>query len=233
MSTDNTQTTKTPPLPQPILTLPNSISIRPWHVSDAAAMADCANNIKIWRNMTDRFPHPYTVADADWWINRCNDTSNWLSTAYRPAGRTRNKSDQPGSASVDTEHDSALSPLDFAICHENQPIGAVGLEPDGKAPRAVSLGYWLAEPYWGRGIATSVATAFSQWAFDRFPWLVRIDSDAYSWNEGSQRVLKKSGFVYEGRQKLKVCKEDKFGDLVLFGKVRDGWTPELMETKEP
>ncbi|WP_224996770.1 GNAT family N-acetyltransferase [Cesiribacter sp. SM1] len=42
--------------------------LRPWHTSDKAALLKHANNYKIWQNLRDRFPHPYTHADADWWL---------------------------------------------------------------------------------------------------------------------------------------------------------------------
>jgi len=38
--------------------------VRSWRDSDAESLALHANNRKIWRNMSDAFPHPYTVADA-------------------------------------------------------------------------------------------------------------------------------------------------------------------------
>ncbi|NIA24027.1 MAG: GNAT family N-acetyltransferase, partial [Gammaproteobacteria bacterium] len=31
-----------------------------------------ADDRRIWRNMTDVFPHPYTIADAEDWITRCS-----------------------------------------------------------------------------------------------------------------------------------------------------------------
>lgn len=39
--------------------------IRPWHPSDATALVRHANNINVARQLRDRFPHPYTRADAD------------------------------------------------------------------------------------------------------------------------------------------------------------------------
>ena len=44
------------------------VTLRPWKPGDEAALAQIANNRKIWRNMTDRFPHPYTHDDAIAWI---------------------------------------------------------------------------------------------------------------------------------------------------------------------
>ncbi len=42
--------------------------IRSWHTKDAESIVRHANNRKIWLNLRDRFPHPYTLADAENWI---------------------------------------------------------------------------------------------------------------------------------------------------------------------
>ncbi len=39
-------------------------AVRSWRESDAETLPVHANNRKIWINLRDRFPHPYTVADA-------------------------------------------------------------------------------------------------------------------------------------------------------------------------
>ncbi|MFN7929616.1 MAG: GNAT family N-acetyltransferase [Blastocatellia bacterium] len=49
------------------LKLPNCV-VRTWHPGDAAALVRHANNRDIWRNMRDRFPHPYTATDAENWL---------------------------------------------------------------------------------------------------------------------------------------------------------------------
>lgn len=38
--------------------------VRSWQVSDAEHLAHHANNRKIWLNLRDVFPHPYTIEDA-------------------------------------------------------------------------------------------------------------------------------------------------------------------------
>jgi RimJ/RimL family protein N-acetyltransferase len=38
--------------------------VRTWLAGDAASLAAHANNRKIWRNLRDAFPHPYTLDDA-------------------------------------------------------------------------------------------------------------------------------------------------------------------------
>jgi len=45
-----------------------NIDIRPWKPEDAAPLAAICNNKKIWLNVRDRFPHPYTVSDSIEWI---------------------------------------------------------------------------------------------------------------------------------------------------------------------
>jgi RimJ/RimL family protein N-acetyltransferase len=39
-------------------------SVRSWASEDAASLARQADNRKIWLNLRDAFPHPYTLADA-------------------------------------------------------------------------------------------------------------------------------------------------------------------------
>ncbi len=45
-------------------------TVRSWRADDAAAIAHHANNYNVWRNLRDRFPHPYTRVDAEAWLHR-------------------------------------------------------------------------------------------------------------------------------------------------------------------
>jgi [ribosomal protein S5]-alanine N-acetyltransferase len=49
----------------------NNISLRQWQTEDAPALVTIANNKKIWDNLRDQLPHPYTVDDANDWIAHC------------------------------------------------------------------------------------------------------------------------------------------------------------------
>ena len=42
-----------------------NITLRPLRLSDASRLTELANNEKISRNLRDGFPHPYTLADAE------------------------------------------------------------------------------------------------------------------------------------------------------------------------
>ena len=75
--------------------------------------------------------------------------------------------------------------------YELGPIGVVGLESE--------LGYWLAEPYWGRGYATEAAAAALAWYFGATD-AVSIGSGAHEDNPASLHVQDKLGFIVSGER---------------------------------
>jgi ribosomal-protein-alanine N-acetyltransferase len=42
----------------------NTCEVRSWEAGDIPSLVEQANNRKIWMNLRDRFPHPYTAADG-------------------------------------------------------------------------------------------------------------------------------------------------------------------------
>ena len=75
-----------------------------------------------------------------------------------------------------------------------QLAGACGL---GRRPSgAVELGYWLARPFWGRGIATEACSALIEIA--RTLELPRLEGSHFLDNPASGRVLEKLGFEPTG-----------------------------------
>jgi RimJ/RimL family protein N-acetyltransferase len=44
-------------------------SVRPWRLKDVDALVRHANNINVAKQLRDKFPHPYTRADAHGYIN--------------------------------------------------------------------------------------------------------------------------------------------------------------------
>jgi [ribosomal protein S5]-alanine N-acetyltransferase len=46
----------------------DGFALRAWQDGDRDALLRHANNRNVWRNLMDRFPHPYTAADADAWL---------------------------------------------------------------------------------------------------------------------------------------------------------------------
>ena len=47
--------------------------LRPWREGDAPALVKYANNRNVWRNLKDIFPHPYTMRDAEAWVQLQKD----------------------------------------------------------------------------------------------------------------------------------------------------------------
>ena len=75
-----------------------------------------------------------------------------------------------------------------------QLVGSCGLSrrPSG----AVELGYWIAKPFWGRGLATEACTALI--AIGRSLGLERLEGSHFLDNPASGRVLEKLGFEPSG-----------------------------------
>lgn len=46
--------------------------LREWRAGDEQSLVRHADNRKVWRNLRDLFPHPYTLADARHWIQIAN-----------------------------------------------------------------------------------------------------------------------------------------------------------------
>ncbi len=42
-----------------------AVTLRPFVPADKERLAELADNVNIFRNLRDGFPHPYTLADAD------------------------------------------------------------------------------------------------------------------------------------------------------------------------
>lgn len=48
-----------------------NLRLEPWAIEHRAGLLRIADDERIARNMTDMFPHPYTVAEADRWLALC------------------------------------------------------------------------------------------------------------------------------------------------------------------
>lgn len=112
--------------------------------------------------------------------------------------------------------------LAFALASDRELIGGIGLERGADVHRlGATLGYWLGEPFWGRGIATAAVRAFNVWAFDELG-LLRLQAEVYSSNPASGRVLEKAGYQLEGCKRSAVIKRGKVLDVLLYGRLRSG-----------
>ncbi|WP_394827867.1 GNAT family N-acetyltransferase [Pendulispora albinea] len=63
-----------------------ALILRPWSTGDTEALARLANDHGIWINLRDRFPHPYTHADAEGWIAHASTPQRALHFALETNG---------------------------------------------------------------------------------------------------------------------------------------------------
>ena len=98
--------------------------IRKWNIKDAAHLAEMLNNKKILDNLRDGLPYPYTIKDAEEYI-----------TAMLLADQEKT--------------------FAFAITLGERAIGSIGVfRCENIHFRTAEMGYYIGEPYWGKGIMT-------------------------------------------------------------------------------
>lgn len=138
-----------------------------------------ANNKKIADNLRDIFPHPYTEKNAQQFVKFCIDT--------------------PESKQIHR-----------AIFYDDKPVGVISLTlGEDVYAKSAEIGYWLAEPYWGKGIMTAAVKQTCRIAFGQYN-LARLFADVYSYNKKSCKVLEKCGFEMEGVLKNLCSRMDSF-----------------------
>ena len=119
----------------------------------------------------------------------------------------------------------------FAIANDEELIGAIGIEPKSDVNRySGELGYWLGEPFWGKGIATQSVKEFIKYVFEYYD-LVKIYAYVFSSNPSSRRVLEKAEFKFEGCMRNQIVKEGKILDQLIFGILKE--EVPLLKIKSP
>jgi RimJ/RimL family protein N-acetyltransferase len=109
--------------------------------------------------------------------------------------------------------------LSLSVLHRESGrcIGRVGLRGlDWQWRKVESLAYWIDPAWWNRGYATEAAWHLCAGAF-RDLGMRRISSQALKENRASIAVLRRLGFVEEGRERESVCVRGQCRDMVLFG----------------
>lgn len=104
-------------------------------------------------------------------------------------------------------------------------VGNVKLGPIERRHLYADVSYFLGDrSAWGKGYATDAVVCATRFGFDR-AGLHRVQAGFYETNVGSQRVLEKAGFVYEGRlaKKLRQREGAPFEDHLWFGALRETW----------
>ena len=158
--------------------------------SDRDALVAHLNDRDIY-DRTLRIPFPYTEAAADEWLALVAQNT-------RQQGR----------------------PAQWAVRNaDGALIGACGLDgfqADKSQSHRAEVGYWLAKPFWGRGVMTAVVRRVCRHAFEDFG-LAKLIAHVSPHNVASARVLEKCGFQEEGFLRKHFLKDGQFLDARLFG----------------
>ena len=108
----------------------------------------------------------------------------------------------------------------FAIEINGEACGSIGIFVQSDIHRkSAECGYWLAEPYWGKGIIPEAIKQIVDYGFRTFD-IVRIYARPFSFNKESQRVLEKAGFTLEAKLKKACFKNGEFCDELIYSIVR-------------
>jgi RimJ/RimL family protein N-acetyltransferase len=164
--------------------------LRPFQIADAPRVRALAGERAV-ADTTTNIPHPYLNGMAERWIG-----------THAPLWR---------------EGRSVVFAV--TLTHEKLLIGAIGLTLNPVHDRA-ELGYWIGQPFWGRGYCTEAARAVLDYAFRTLD-LHRIHATHFTRNPASGRIMEKLGMRREGVLRRHIRKWDDFEDVVVYGILRD------------
>jgi RimJ/RimL family protein N-acetyltransferase len=145
-----------------------TVRLRPWRPEDAPALAAAWADAEV--SAHTRVPDPATVETAARWIG------GW---------RTR------------ADHGRALD-LVVSGVDDDEVRGEVGLGPIDWPRHTAEIGFWIAAPQRGRGIATEAVTLLADWAIGELP-LRHVVARVHPDHSRSWRVLAAAGFRRRGR----------------------------------
>ena len=166
-----------------------NINIREWEIEDAPDLVAAINNKKVLDNLRDGIPYPYTEKDAEEFI-----------TAML-------------SAVKDTQYA-------FAITCVGKVIGSIGVFRRDNVHRLTGeLGYYIGEPFWGKGITTEAVRQIRDYVFGNTD-IVRIFAEPFAHNKASCRVLEKSGFQFEGLLRQNAIKNGQHMDMKMYAVLK-------------
>jgi ribosomal-protein-alanine N-acetyltransferase len=97
-----------------------------------------------------------------------------------------------------------------------------------RAAQFVNLGYWMGQPYAGKGLMTEAVSLAVPFCFETLG-LHRIHAAFLPDNMASRRVLEKNGFREEGFAENYLQIDGKWADHVLFGLTRERYEASLRQ----
>jgi len=104
----------------------------------------------------------------------------------------------------------------FAIAVDDEAVGGIGFTVLTDVERvSAEIGYWLGEPFWGRGIITEALVAVTRYAVDT-NGLTRVYALPFAYNKASCRVLEKAGYTLEALLRRSAIKDGHIVDQLQY-----------------
>ena len=108
--------------------------------------------------------------------------------------------------------------LNFAILADTEVVGGIGcILKEDVYRKNIEIGYFIGEPYWGKGIATEACKLICSYVEEKMDKL-RIEAHTFEHNKASMRVLQKNGFYLEAIRQKAVIKNNILLDEYLWVK---------------
>ena len=108
--------------------------------------------------------------------------------------------------------------INFAIVCKGAVVGSIGCTPKEDISRkSIEIGYFVGEPYWGKGIATEAVNLLLDFILTRLD-MARIEAHVFESNKSSMKVLQKNGFYLEGIHRKAAFKNNELIDDYIWVK---------------
>lgn len=109
--------------------------------------------------------------------------------------------------------------LHLAFEVAGEAVGSIGVHfKTDVRRRSAEIGYWLAQEYWGQGLATAAVRALSDYVLAHFD-VCRLYAEVFATNTASARVLEKAGYEQEARLRRSIMKDGQMLDSLLYALV--------------
>ena len=109
--------------------------------------------------------------------------------------------------------------LSFALTYQNTVVGSIGCVLKEDVYRNnIEVGYFIGEPYWGKGFATQGMHLLLNYIQQQFN-ATRLYAEVFEHNKASMKVLQKNGFYLEGIRRKSVIKNNVLLDDYVWVKL--------------
>lgn len=171
------------------------VDLRRLRKADARSISQYANNPNISRYIPP-LPHPYVLQHAQDFVSRTQEQLK-AGIAYE---------------------------LGIALKRTDAFVGMMSLVHINKGNKNAEIGYWIAEPFWGKGFAFEALDLILDFSFNTLQ-LSRVYAKVLHPNVPSAKLLERHCFKREGRLRKHIAQNGTMLDELVYGLLKEEhWT---------